>query len=177
MGEENMARPARHDEGEIKVALKMVSAATTLQELRQGQAILLPALTGATIDTTAEVLGLSRDRVCVLRRQFGELANSSRETLGERRGGRHRELLSPEEEKIFLDPWVAKAEVGGVLVVPPIHLALEERVGHKVPKSTVYRLLARHGWRKVTPDTRHPKGDVAARDEFKKNSPTSSPKR
>jgi hypothetical protein len=172
-----MARPARHDEEEIKVALQMVSAATTLQELRQGQSILLPALAGATMDITAEILGLSRDRVCVLRRQFGERAKSSQLTLGERRGGRHRALMSIEEEKLFLDPWVAQAETGGVLVVPPIHLALEERVGHKVPKSTVYRLLARHGWRKVTPDTRHPKGDEAVRDEFKKNFPTSSPKR
>lgn len=172
-----MARPARHNEGAIKVALQMVSEATTLQELRRGQAILLPALTGATMETTAEVLGLSRDRVCVLRRQFGELAKSSQAALGERRGGRRRELMSIEEEKAFLVPWIAQAEIGGVLVVAPIHLALEERVGHKVPKSTVYRLLARHGWRKVTPDTRHPKGDEAVRDEFKKNSLTSSPKK
>lgn len=172
-----MARPARHDEGEIKVAIQMVSGATTLQELRQGQVILLPALTGATMDITAEILGLSRDRVCVLRRQFVELAKSSQVAIGERRGGRRRELMSIEEEKIFLAPWVAQAEIGGVLVVPPIHLALEKRVGHKVPKSTVYRLLDRHGWRKVTPDTRHPKGNEAVRDEFKKNFPTSSPKR
>jgi hypothetical protein len=52
-----MARPARHDEGGIKVALQMVAKATTLQELRQGQVILLPALTGATMDKTTEVLG------------------------------------------------------------------------------------------------------------------------
>jgi transposase len=172
-----MARPARHDEGEIKIALQMVSKATTLQELRQGQVILLPALTGATMATTAEILGLSRDRVCVLRRQFGELAKTPQVAMGERRGGRNRQLMSIEGEKAFLAPWVARAETGGVLVVPPIHLAFEERVGHKVPKSTVYRLLARHGWRKVTPDTRHPKGDEAAREEFKKNSPKSSPKR
>jgi hypothetical protein len=30
-------------------------------------------------------------------------------------------------------------------------------------------MLARNGWRKVTPDTRHPKADPAAQDEFKKN--------
>jgi len=172
-----MARRARNDEGEIRDALRMVSEAKTIQELRQGQAILLPAFTDATMDITAEILGLSRDRVCVLRRQFGELSKSCQMSLGERRGGRRRELMSIEEEKTFLEPWIAKAEIGGVLVVPPIHLALEERVGHKVPKSTVYRLLARHGWRKVTPDTRHPKGDEIVRDEFKKNFPESSPKR
>ena len=58
----------------LKIALQLVTDASTLQELRQGQAILLPALTGATLDTTAEILGLSRDRVCVLRRQFSELS-------------------------------------------------------------------------------------------------------
>ena len=34
------------------------------------------------------------------------------------------------------------------------------------------RLLARHGWRKVAPDTRHPKSDPLAQEQWKKNSPT-----
>ena len=59
-----MARTAQYDEGELKAALQMVTEATTIQELRQGQAVLLPALTWASLDTTAEVLGLTRDRVC-----------------------------------------------------------------------------------------------------------------
>jgi hypothetical protein len=113
----------------------------------------------------------------VLRRQFSELAETSCITIRERRGGRRRELLSIEEEKAFLAPWIEKAEAGGVLVVPPIHLAFQEFVGHEVPKSTVYRLLARHGWRKVTPDTRHPKSDAASQEEFKKNSLILSQKR
>jgi len=58
-----------------------------------------------------------------------------------------------------------------VLTVPPIHAALVERLGHDTPMSTTYRLLARHGWRKVQPDTKHPKSDPASQDEFKKNSP------
>jgi hypothetical protein len=32
----------------------------------------------------------------------------------------------------------------------------------------VYRLLERHGWRKVAPDTHHPKSDPAAQEEWKK---------
>lgn len=90
--------------------------------------------------------------------------------IGERRGGRRRELMSLEDEKEFLAPWVEQTEIGGVLIVSPIHLAFEERIGHKVPKSTVYRLLVRHGWRKVTPDTRHPRSDMSAQGDFKKNS-------
>jgi hypothetical protein len=34
--------------------------------------------------------------------------------------------------------------------------------------STVYDLLARHGWRKLMPRPFHPKRDVAAQDAFKK---------
>ena len=37
-----------------------------------------------------------------------------------------------------------------------------------VKASVVYRLLARHGWRKVAPDTRHPKSSPAAQQEWKK---------
>ena len=33
----------------------------------------------------------------------------------------------------------------------------------------VYRLLERHGWRKVAPDTRHPKAQPSVQDEWKKN--------
>jgi transposase len=172
-----MARIARYDEEELRVALQLVTDASTLQELRQGQAVLLPALTGATLDTTAEILGLSRNRVCVLRRQFSELSKNTPMVIGKPRGGRRRELMSLDEEKAFLTPWIEKAGTGGVLVVHPIHIAFQERVGHKVPKSTVYRMLARNGWRKVTPDTRHPKADPAAQDEFKKKSRKKSRKR
>jgi hypothetical protein len=78
--------------------------------------------------------------------------------------------MTVEEEKAFLEPWVAEAEKGGVLIVPPIHKALEQACGRTIAPSTVYRLLARHGWRKIAPDTYHPKRDVAAQDDFKKNS-------
>ena len=33
---------------------------------------------------------------------------------------------------------------------------------------TADHLLARHGWRKVQPDTKHPKSDPALPDDFKK---------
>lgn len=76
-----------------------------------------------------------------------------------------------EEEREFLRNWKTKANEGGVLSVPPIHAALVERLGRSIPMSTTYRLLARHGWRKVQPDTRHPKREPGVQEEFKKNSP------
>lgn len=66
--------------------------------------------------------------------------------------------------------WQEQTTYGRVLTVPPIHAALIERLGHAIPLSTTYRLMARHGWWKVQPDTKHPKSDPAAQDEFKKTS-------
>ena len=164
-----MARTATYEDSEIDEAVRLVGSAKTIQQFRQGQAVLIPALTGASMETTARILGMGRNQVCVLRRTFREHGGTTFADK-DRRGGRHRELLSPEEEAVFLAPWLETAKAGGILVVPPLHAAYEERVGKKVPRSTVYRLLARHGWRKITPDTRHPKSEPEVQEDFKKNS-------
>ena len=52
---------------------------------------------------------------------------------------------------------------------PPGEMAaLAQKLGHPVAASVVYRMLARHGWRKVAPDTRHPKSDPQVQEEWKK---------
>ena len=43
-------------------------------------------------------------------------------------------------------------------------------LGQPVKPSVIYRLLARHGWRKVAPDTRHPKSQPEVQEAWKKNS-------
>jgi Winged helix-turn helix len=60
---------------------------------------------------------------------------------------------------------------GGVLIVSSIKQALEARLGRAVALSSVYNLLHRHGWRKLAPDTRHPKAEFASQEQWKKNSP------
>jgi len=88
--------------------------------------------------------------------------------IEERRGGRRHQLLTPEEETIFLAPWIEKAAQGGAIVVPPLHAALEARMGHRVPNPTIYRLLVRHGWRELAPETRPPRMDDPVQGDFKK---------
>lgn len=90
--------------------------------------------------------------------------------LGEKRGGRRRENLTVEEETDLLAGFDETARSGGLLVVSAVHAAYEERLGHTVPKSTLYRMLARHGWRKILPRPRHPKNDPGKAAAFKKNS-------
>ena len=92
------------------------------------------------------------------------------------RGGRRRENLTPAEEVNFLAPFLEKAKEGGILIVGEIKEALDARLGRKVSLASVYNLLHRHNWRKLAPDMRHPKSDVATQDDWKKNCPSSSPK-
>ena len=139
------------------------------QDALRALSIMLPAIMGATIRQTAAVLCISTATVTRLQ---AEVRNQELRKDKGAWGGRRRQTMILEEEKAFLAPWIEQAKMGGVLTVPPLHRALEERIGHPVSPSTMYRMLARHGWRKVQPDTYHPKADPQAQDDFKKNSAT-----
>jgi transposase len=165
-----MARPRRIDPLVVKRAQLTAATSTSVESLRQCQAVLLPALFGATLEQTAAVLGVGRATVARLQTTFRKQRpagpNPSRNW-----GGRRQSLLTPEEESAFLSPWLQSAAAGNLVVVSPIRAALAQQLGQPVKPSVVYRLLARHGWRKVAPDTRHPKSDPAAQEEWKKNFP------
>jgi transposase len=90
------------------------------------------------------------------------------EALSDSRGGRYREYMSIEEEKSFLEPFEQKSQTGTMAVASEIKKAYEAKVGFEVHESTIYRLLARHGFRKIVPYKRHKKADVEAQEAFKK---------
>lgn len=163
-----MARPRHIDPALVKRAQHTVANTTDIEQLRAAQAVLLPAVAGATLEQTASILGVSRASVARLQHRFRQL--SQPEPPRRRWGGRRRALLSVEAEAEFLAPWAAQAQDAGLLVLSPIRAALAQHLGRRVAASVVWRLLARHGWRKVTPDTRHPKGDPAVQAAWKKNS-------
>ena len=152
-----MARPRRIDPALIQRAQDTAATtATSLAVLRRCQAVLLPALCGATLEQTAAALGVGRASMARLQTAF---RNDQNPTPPPRRnwGGRRRSLLSATEEREFLQPWLVQAKRGGVVVVSPIRAALAQRLNQPVKASVGYRLLARQGWRKVAPDTRLPK--------------------
>ncbi len=164
-----MSRPRRIDPELVVKARAVVAETTDAQQLRAAQAILLPALADTTLEQTAALLGVGRASVPRLQQRFRE--GLQRIPPARRWGGRRRAIMTLEEEQAFLAPWAEQARGAGVLVVSPLRAALAEKLGRKkVAASVVYRLLARHGWRKVAPDTRHPKTDLAAQTEWKKNS-------
>jgi len=161
-----MARTAQITENSIERARIIRDKAHRASDIIKALAILLPAETKMRTKDVARILGISER---TLFRYQAEIRNQDVPQKASW-GGRRNAHLAPEEEKSFLAAWTSKAESGGVLTVPPIHCALMERLGKKIPISTTYRLLARHGWRRVEPDTKHPKSDPQAQEEFKKNS-------
>jgi len=84
------------------------------------------------------------------------------------RGGRRRENLTIKEEKTIVDEFRQKAENAEILEVSKIKEYYEEKIGKKVPKSTVYRMLKRHDWRKIEPRPSHPKSNPEAMENSKK---------
>ena len=76
--------------------------------------------------------------------------------------------MSSEEEREFLATWKVNAEQGQLVVLTALRVALEKKLGRSVKPSVLYRLLERHRWRKVAPDTRHPKAEPSVQEEWKK---------
>jgi transposase len=164
-----MARPIQIDVRRVAQARLTVKATQNLDDFKSALAVLLPAQAGLTLEETARFLGVGTASVNRLqaRLRLGRASSSERRNWG----GRRQSLLTPQEETEFLKPWAEQARNAGLLVLSPIRAALAQRVGHPVKASVVWRLLARHGWRKVAPDTKHPKNDPKVMDAWKKNSP------
>jgi transposase len=90
--------------------------------------------------------------------------------LGTGRGGRRRAWLSPEQEQRLLDSFTATAGQGGMVEAGAMCRAYEQQVGHAVAPSPLYRLLARHGWRKLVPRPHHPDASREGQEAFPKSS-------
>ena len=83
-------------------------------------------------------------------------------------GGRQRENMTVVEEKALLARFAKAAGAGEMLNIHELKAAYEKAIGHETSNSTIYNLLARHGWRKLMPRPFHPKRNIAAQNSFKK---------
>ena len=155
-----MSRPPRGQDV-LDSALQAIASATTIEQLRQAQAVVLPLQYGMSLEQTAQAIGLSKGWACRLRNQFiagGAVGDKGKSV----RGGRHREHCTPEREAEILKPFLESASIGGILVVSQIKPQLEMAL------SSVYKLLHRHNWRKLAPDKRHPQSNPVAQEDWKK---------
>jgi transposase len=140
----------------------------TSAEYRRVECIRLRATLGLSAAQIATVLGWHVSSVYDLHSRY--LCEGITALQGPGRGGRHRQNLSLAQEQELLVQFRGAAAQGGLLEARAVRDTYMKLVGHPVPQSTVYRFLARHGWRKLAPRPRHPKADPAVQQAFKKSS-------
>ena len=152
----------------IDILSERLKEAATLEEYRRIQCVYLKAKHGYPSKQIAEITTYHPASV---RRIQSQYRKEGIECLSPKpRGGRNRAHLSLSDEKALLDTLRTQAEAGQIIEISQIQSAYEAKVGGPVGKSTVYALLKRHQWRKVTPRPRHPKQNASDVDAFKKNS-------
>lgn len=162
------------DKATVARLAERLKQASTPPEYKRIQCVLIRATLGSSAAEIAQLLGWSVGTVHVMHSRWAKDGDAVFDVR--QRGGRNHQYLSPEQEQELLAPFVERAQAGGMLTVSDIQQAYEQRTGHQVADSTVYRLLDRHGWRKVVPRPRHPKADVAAQEGFKKTAPNGTPR-
>lgn len=145
--------------------------AKTAEDLRLALAVLLPLEQGLSIQQTADIIGRSVGATCSMRTRFGRVLQGLQAIPRHKQQLRNRAHADLLLEAQVLDEVLASAAQGGVVIIPRLKPAIEAKLGKSIALSGVYRMLARHGWRKLAPDARHPQGDPAAREAWKKNSP------
>ena len=165
-----MARPAGGIE-HVVAARELLRSAKTAAELRRAQAVLLPLDLGLSLEQTARAIGRSVNATCAIRTRFAKIAEGVMEPPRAKTTLRNHALADLEREASILDEVLADAQKGGIVVIPQLKPLIEAKLGKSVALSTVYRMLARHGWRKLAPDTYHPQGDAERREVWKKNCP------
>jgi len=116
----------------------------------------------------AEAVGLSRSSV--YRRKAEYLSEGKRTLSTDGWGGRRGGVLSIEEEAEFVARFEDAAREGQLVTAAEMLAELERRCGESPNPSTLYRILGRHGWRKVTPRPRHPQADPERQEAFKETS-------
>lgn len=110
--------------------------------------------TGTTVRSVHQVIS-----------EYNRCGAAAIETPG--KGGRRKSYLSPDQEEALLAKLETPAKKGKITTKAEVKQALEQQLGHQVHKSTVYRLLQRHQWRKIKPRPRHPQADPEEQQQFK----------
>lgn len=154
------------DRDTIHALAERLKKAKGRPEFQRIQCVLIRATLGSTAAEIAHLLGWSTATVHVIHSRWAKEGDAIFDLKA--KGGRRNQYLTVEEEAAFLQPFLAKAEAGGILNILEIKAAFEAKAGRPVAKTTVYRLLKRWNWRKVAPRPRHPKADPAAQAAFKK---------
>jgi transposase len=126
-----------------------VSARWAPEAFRRFQCVWLSHVLGLSAPAIAEALGLNPSSVRRIWAQFVREGATVIDGNGNR-GGRRNQHMTFEEEAAFLREHSALFDHAGSGLMGALKEAFERRVGGAVHRTTIYRLLVRHGRTKVT---------------------------
>lgn len=150
---------------ERKLRLLLRTKAKTARDVKRIQCVLHRVAEQYTAEKTGRLVGCGE--ATVKRVWSAYMREGASALIGEKRGhARSAAYLTMREEEMLLLPMQKKAVRGHVTTVREIHAAHSKKVGKPLDFTSTYRLLRRHGWRKIVPLPHHPKGDATAREEF-----------
>jgi transposase len=132
---------------------------------KRAMAVLLMARDGYSPGEASRIMNVSISTLTRYRKEFGE---GTYNLPKEPKTG-NSSYLTWEEEEGILQRLKDKMKNGELTTISVIKEEYEKVAGFIVGKSTIYRFLERHEWRKVQPRPRHSKTNLEAQEEFKKN--------
>jgi transposase len=162
-----MRRPQPMPPGAIRELSRLLQRAPSPADYQRALCLWLRAALHLPAAQVATALGWHVGSVYNLQSRY--LHDGSAALIGLGRGGRRQALLTEEQETQLLSAFASLAGQGGMVEASVLRCAYEEKVGAKVANSTVYRLLARQGWRKLVPRPYHPDTSRRQQQAFKKS--------
>jgi len=153
---------------EIEEVKQAMEASINKDEFRRLQCVYLADIKPElTLEAISEITLYSKSMVDKIHSSFRKKGISF---MKDRRGGRFRANMSIEAERELLKRFEKESESGKLICATGIKKAYEKEIGKQVNKSVIYRMLSRHGFRKIVPYKRHPKANQEEQSSFKKTS-------
>jgi transposase len=156
---------------EITKLKKLIKSKKAKICLRKVQCIYLQLAHGWKSEEIAEVVGYTPSYVRMTQSAYKKEGEQAFYLQG-RTGSQENKNLPLEEEEALISQFEEKSKTGSLVEISEIHQAycqkVEERLGKTPHKASTYRMLKRHGWRKVMPRPKHTKNSPAALEAFKK---------
>ncbi len=139
---------------------QVVLAHWTPEVFRRFQCVWLTCVLDLPAATIAEALELHVSTVRRIRAEFAQDGLRAIDGKGNR-GGRRNQYLSFEEEAAFLQQHIEVFNKEGLGAIRALKEAFEAQVGQTIHKTTLYRLLERHGLKGSHADTSRSGGEPA----------------
>jgi len=153
----------------VDEVIERIKQTTGFWRVQKWIAILHSLTDPMTAEQIAKHTGLAKQTVSNLISAYNRLGPSILDNPG--KGGRRNSYMTEDEELAFLQLFTPASTTGQIATVREIHRAYEQEIGRRVCKTTIYRLLKRHGWRKVVPRASHVESSPEKQDIFKKHLP------